>query len=113
MLIIKEVPSITVPVDIRVPGEAEPSRVNATWKLYDYTPAQERVKAIHAGDITDEQLLAEDLLDLGPLTDAEGNPLKYSPELGRQLLEKTYIRVPLLQSWFPAQAGRAEAAAKN
>ncbi|WP_375058418.1 hypothetical protein [Zobellella sp. DQSA1] len=113
MLIIKDVQTITVPVDILVPGDEAPSRVQATWKLYDYTPAQDRLAAIRAGEITDEQLLTEDLLDLAPLKDAAGNSLKYTPELGLQLLEKTYIRMPLIQSWFPAQAGRAEAAAKN
>ncbi|MGP7732931.1 hypothetical protein [Oceanimonas smirnovii] len=113
MLIIKTIPDITVPVDIHVPGDAEPSRIQATWRLYEYDAARERTDKIAAGELTDEQVVAEDLLGLSGLFDEQGKPLAFTPELAQKLIKATYIRVPLSRSWFAAQACRTEAAAKN
>ncbi|GAA3704359.1 hypothetical protein GCM10022421_08970 [Oceanisphaera sediminis] len=110
--VIKNVPEITVPVDIQVPGEPEKSRIHATWKLYGYDDAQTRIAAIHKGEVTDEQL-TEDLINIGDLSDEQGQPVAFSPELARKLLQMTYVRIPLINSWFSAQQCRAEAAAKN
>ncbi|MFP2768036.1 hypothetical protein [Oceanisphaera sp. KMM 10153] len=113
MLIIKTIPDITVPVDIQVPGEAEPSRIQATWKLYDYDEAQARIDKINAQKLDDAQLVADDLRGLSELFDEQGQPVAFTPELAQQLLKKTYVRIPLVRSWFFAQNCRTEAAAKN
>lgn len=113
MLIIKTIPEITVPVDVQVPGEAELSRIQATWKLHGFDEANARVKAIHAGEIDDQQLVAEDLLGLADVKDEQGKDLAFTPELVVQLMQMTYVRQPLIGSWFAAQSCRAEAAAKN
>lgn len=113
MFVIKKIPDIQVPVDIQVPGELEKSRIQATWKLHGFDEANARIKAIQAGEVTDQQLIAEDLINLGDLSDEQGQPASFTPELARQLLQMTYVRIPLINSWFTAQQCRAEAAAKN
>jgi hypothetical protein len=111
--IIKQVPDITVPVDILVPGDDQPSRIDARWKLYGFDAAQARVEAINRGDVTDEQVVREDLIHAGPFRDEQGNEIPYSLDLVLEQLQATYFRVPLLRSWFAAQHCRVESAAKN
>jgi hypothetical protein len=111
--IIKQVPDITVPVDIQVPGEAETCRIEARWKLHGFDAARARIEAIQAGKVTDEQLVAEDLLSAGPFRQADGTEIPFSAELAQSLLQMTYVRMPLVQSWFAAQNCRQEASAKN
>lgn len=113
MFVIKTIPDITVPVDIQVPGEETASRIYATWKLHDFDEAQRRMQAIQRNDITDEQLVADELINLSDLSDEQGQPVAYTPEVAKRLLQMTYVRIPLMSSWFIAQQGRNEAAAKN
>lgn len=113
MFVIKNVPEITVPVDIHVPGEEPVSRIYATWKLHSYNGAQERTEAIRRGEVTDEQVVTDDLVNLSDLSDEQGNAVAFTPELALQLLQMTYVRVPLVTSWYAAQQGRSEAVAKN
>lgn len=111
--VIKTIPDITVPVDIQVPGEPEKSRIYATWKLYGFDEANARIRQTHTGEVNDQQLVAEDLLSLSDLKDEQGNAVEFTPELARQLLQITYVRLPLINSFFTAQQCRVEAAAKN
>lgn len=113
MFIVKTIPEITVPVDIKVPGEEAVSRIYATWKLHSYDDVQERRAAITSGELSDEQITESDLVNLSDLSDEQGNKLDFTPELVAQLLQITYVRLPLIQSWFAAQQGRSEAAVKN
>lgn len=113
MFVVKNIPEITVPVDINVPGEDAASRIFATWKLHTYDGVQERRAAIASGEMSDEQVTEADLVNLSDLSDEQGNKLDFTPELVAQLLQMTYVRTPLIQSWFVAQSGRSEAAAKN
>lgn len=111
--ILQDIPDITVPVRVQVPGAAEVSVLNARWKLYDYEGAHARTESMKAGNITDEQLITEDLLELGPIYTPDGEEVPYTLELALQLLKKTYVRIPLTHSWISAQACRVEAATKN
>ena len=111
--VVKDVHEITVPVVIHVPGEAEESRISATWTLYPVDEGKARVDQMQAGEISDEQLVAEDLQDAGPFLTPEGKAIPFTPELAQQLLQKMYVRRPLINSWFAAQNARTEEAAKN
>lgn len=111
--IVKTVPDVTVPVEIMVPGDEAPSRIHARWKLHNFDQFQERMKLAGTGDITDEQLIREDLVHAGPFHDEEGNELPFSHDLVVELLQQTFFRTALIASWYPAQQGRVEAVAKN
>lgn len=113
MFVLKTIPDTQVDVTIQVPGDDKPSTITATWKLHKWDDFQERVKAMHAGDISDDTLVEEDLVSLEGIKDAEGQDLPYTPELAAQLLQISYVRRPLMASWFEAQNGRSKAAAKN
>lgn len=113
MFVIKAVPEITVPVDIHVPGETAVSRVYATWKLHSFDDAQDKIKAIQLNQVTDDSVVNDDLISLSELYDEQGKPVAYSSDVAKQLLQITYVRIPLMNSWFAAQQGRSEAAEKN
>lgn len=111
--VIKEVPDITVSLEVLTPGDEAVSVLEARWKLYDFPDAKERTDQLQRGLITDEELVAEDLLDLGPFEDEQGKAVPFSQELAQQLLRKSYLRTPLIQSWFKAQSGLASARKGN
>lgn len=113
MFVIKTIPDVTVPVDIHVPGEASASRIYATWKLHAFDAAQKTIHAIKSSEITDIQLVDDDLINITELSDEKGQTVAYTPEVAKQLLQMTYVRQPLINSWFAAQQGHSEAAVKN
>lgn len=111
--VVKEVPDIWVDVEIHTPGMDEPESLQARWRLYPYPEARARVEAIQAGEIEDEQLVEEDLLELSGALTADGKPLPHCQELVDDVMHKTYARRALILSWYRAQEGRAAAAEKN
>ncbi|WP_322528989.1 hypothetical protein R5R73_04940 [Salinicola sp. LHM] len=115
MFQIQSITDIVVPVTIEVPGAKEPSTIRARWRLNSVSKTQEIVQAQRDKEnpLTDDQLVEQDLLGLEDVTDADGNPVSFSTELVAQLMDIPYVRRPLVLSWFQAQAGRGEAAAKN
>lgn len=111
--VLKAVAAVSLDVSIQVPGEKEPSTITATWKLHKWDEFQARFSDMQAGTMTDEDLVEQDLVDLGGIRDEKGEPLPFNPELVQELLQLGYVRRPLIASWFEAQNGRAKAAAKN
>ncbi|SDL77670.1 hypothetical protein SAMN05661010_02517 [Modicisalibacter muralis] len=111
--VLKAIADVTVDVSIHVPGEKKPSTIQARWTLHDWDAFQDRVRQMQEGEITDEQLVGEDLQHLDGIADEKGEPLPYSSDLRDQLMQMGYVRRPLMASWFEAQNGRAKAAAKN
>lgn len=111
--VVKEIPEITVNVDIEVPGEKEKSRIAATWVLHSFEAYQEKHKLVNDGKLSDEQLVAEDLISAGPFYDDQGVELPYSADLIKNLMGKTYFRTALLCSWWDAQMCRNKVAEKN
>lgn len=108
-----DVPEITVNVDIAVPGQSEKSRISATWVLHDFEAYQKKNEIISSGQLTDEQLVEEDLISAGPFYDEKGKDIQYSLDLIKKQLQKTYFRQALIRSWWDAQMCRNEAAEKN
>lgn len=111
--VLKAIPDTTLDVTIHVPGEEKPSTITATWKLHKWDQFQERVKAMQAGELDDDTLVEQDLINLSGVKDEKGSDIEYTPELAEQLLQLGYVRRPLMASWFEAQNGRSKAAAKN
>lgn len=111
-LVLKKIPTITVDVPVHVPGEDKPSTIQATWKLHDWDTYRAMVEAQQEGKKKDEELL-DDLESVSGIKDENGNDMPFNKELVEQLMQATYIRRPLILSWFAAQEGRSQAAAKN
>lgn len=111
-LVLKRIPTTTVDVPVKVPGEEKSSTIQATWKLRDWDAYRKMVDDQQNGKAKDEDLL-DDLESVGGIKDEKGNDVAHSAELVEQLMQTTYIRRPLILSWFAAQEGRTQAAAKN
>lgn len=113
MFVPKAIPEITVPVTVHVPGDDEPTTFQATWCLHPVSKAREIMEQQRQGELDDDALVHQDLRGLKGIGDASGNERAFTPELINELLEIPYVRRPLVMSWFAAQNGHAEAAAKN
>lgn len=111
-LVLKKIPTTTVDVPVQVPGEEKTSTIQATWKLHDWDAYRKTVEAQQEGKKNDEELL-DDLENVTGIKDENGNELPFDKALVEQLMQATYIRRPLILSWFAAQEGRSQAAAKN
>lgn len=111
-LVLKKTPTITVDVPVQVPGEETAATIQATWNLHSWDAYRALVEAQQKGDKKDEDLL-DDLVGLGGITDEKGKEVAFSKDLVAELMQITYIRRPLILSWFAAQEGRNQAAAKN
>lgn len=111
--VLKQIPDITVPVTVQIPGEDEQSTIYAKWRLHPVSKTQELMCKQRAGELDDEALVEQDLLGLEGISDEKGNAIKFSKDLVAQLMDIAYVRKNLILSWFAAQQGRSEAAAKN
>lgn len=111
-LVLKKIATTTVDVPVQVPGEEKPSTIQAEWKLHDWDTYRNAVDDQQKGKAKDEDLL-DDLVSVTGIKDEKGNDVPYDKALLEQLMQTTYIRRPLVLSWFAAQEGRTQAAAKN
>lgn len=111
--VLKDIPDIWVDVEIPTPGLPEPETLQARWRLHPFDDYKDRVEQLQAGDLSDEQVVEEDLLELAGAETADGKPLPHCPELVADVMSKTYARKALVLSWYKAQEGRAAAASKN
>lgn len=106
--IVKDVPEITVDVEIRQPGRAEPDVFQATWKLHKRDARRAREEEMRNGDLSDEQLIERDLVSISEVRNEAGEPLT-----ALQLLQYAHVERPLILSWFKAQECREASAQKN
>lgn len=110
---LKPITDIQVDVSIDVPGADKPSTLTARWRLHPFSEQQRIYDRQKNGEMTDDELVQTDLLDLQGVQDEAGESIDFTPELLSQLMDLPYVRRPLVLSWFQAQQGRAQAAAKN
>lgn len=111
-LILKKIETTTVDVPVQVPGEKKTATIQAEWKLHKWDEYRSIVDAQQAGKKKDEDLL-EDLVNVSGIKGEDKKDLPFDKGLVEQLMQETYIRRPLIMSWFAAQEGRSQAAAKN
>ena len=111
-LILKKIPTVTVDVPIQVPGDKKAASIQAEWKLHKWDDYRAVVDAQQAGKKKDEDLL-DDLVNVSGIKGEDKKDLPFDKELVEQLMQETYIRRPLILSWYAAQEGRSQAAAKN
>ncbi|KAA0015501.1 hypothetical protein F0A16_20660 [Salinicola corii] len=113
MFVKKEISTITVDVTIVDPETGEPNSCQARWKLHPVDASETKIAEINAGNISDEQLVEADLIELLGITDEKGKSVSDDAELREWFLKWPHTRGPLIRSWFNAQSGRAAAAQKN
>ncbi|MBW5802048.1 hypothetical protein [Halomonas elongata] len=111
--VVQEIPDIWVDVEIRTPGLEEPEALQARWRLHPFEDYKARLEKLQHGELGDEEIVEEDLLELAGAVTADGKDLPHCPELVAEVMNKTYARKALVLSWHKAQEGRAAAAAKN
>lgn len=111
-LVLKKIPTTTVDVPVQVPGEEKAVTIQAEWTLHKWDKYREIVEASKKPKFKDEDLL-EDLKGLSGIKGEDGKDLPFDKDLVEQLMQETYIRRPLVLSWFAAQEGRQQAAEKN
>ncbi|QPI65884.1 hypothetical protein [Vreelandella venusta] len=111
-LVKKDVPTSTVDVPVQVPGEKKPSTIQAEWKLHDWPEYRAIADALQAGEKSDDDVL-EDLKNITGIKGEDKKDLPFDDELVSWAMRKTYVRRPLIISWYAAQEGRSQAAAKN
>ncbi|RUR43370.1 hypothetical protein [Vreelandella populi] len=111
---IKLTSAVTITVDVPYTDPIQGAQTfQATWKLHKWDEYRGIVTAQQAGEKTDEDLM-EDLVRLDGLKDSETKEqIAHCDELVDAAMSVTFMRRPLILSWFAAQEGRNQAAAKN
>lgn len=111
--VVKKYATHRVSVEIHVPDEEKPSIIHATWKLLPFSEYRETSMQLNLGKMDDNALVNRDLVSLEDLKDEKGKALEYTPELLEGLLELTFFRRALINSWVAAQECAPEARTKN
>lgn len=111
---IKLTSAATITVDVPYTDPVTgPQTFKATWNLHSFTEYKKKLEDQQAGKSKDDDLL-EDLISLEEIKDSEtGEKIPHCNELVDAVMNVTFMRRPLLLSWYPAQEGRNQAAAKN
>ena len=111
--VVKKYATHRVPVDIHVPDEKKVSTIHAKWRLLPFSEYRETTTQLNLGKMDDTTLVDRDLVDLEDLKDENGKALPYNPDLLEGLMELTFFRRALINSWVAAQDCATEARAKN
>lgn len=111
-LVLKKIPTTIVDVPVKVPGEETTVTIQAEWTLHKWDKYREVVESSKKPEFKDEDLL-KDLKGLSGIKGEDDKDLPFDKALVEQLMQETYIRRPLILSWFAAQEGRNQAASKN
>lgn len=111
-LVLKKIPTTIVDVPVKVPGEDKTVTIQAEWTLHKWDKYREVIEASKKPEFKDEDLL-EDMKGISGIKGEDGKDLPFNKELVEALMQETYIRRPLILSWFAAQEDRSQAAAKH
>lgn len=111
---IKVTSAATITVDVPYTDPIQGAQTfKATWTLHSFTDYKKKVEDQQAGKSKDVDVL-EDLISLEGIKDSvTGEEIPHCNELVDAVMDVTFMRRPLLLSWYPAQEGRNQAAAKN
>lgn len=111
--VLKKVASVTVDVDIEVPGNKHDSRIRVEYRLRSVTEQQEVFESKNSKRITDDELMQSDIINITGIKDESGAAIPFSSELLAQLMDIIYIRKPLIAGWMRVQAGAVGETEKN
>jgi len=103
-------------VEIKVPsdmGRHQKEQITVTYRKLSTTESKELLKQAQDGTVTDEEILAENVVDIQGVVDEDGRPVDYSQDLLEALCDIEYARSPLIQGFMTIQFGREAMTAKN
>ena len=93
-------------------GHVQQVRFTATYNRHSSKKALEINDQLLKGEITDEQLMAEDLVDW-TMPGVDGEPVECTAENVEQAMQFREYRKELVDGWFLVQHGREALARKN
>jgi hypothetical protein len=113
---IKPVNSIKEKVIIQVPkdlGRSKQCDIVVEFKKLPVSEAKKLLEDSASGELNDDEVLHENIIDITGLIDEEGGKLDYTPEILPVLLEMEYARRPIIKKFMEVIVGREAAKAKN
>lgn len=111
--VFKHVPSVTLDVDIDVPGSKVASRIHVEYRLRSVTEQQDVFENKSKKNVTDDELMQSDILNITGIKSESGATIDFTSELLGQLMDVVYIRKPLVTGWMRAQSGAVGETQKN
>lgn len=101
---------------VKVPGDYGKStkeHLELEWKKYSVDEAQDMLGLIGNGTSSEEEIIADALINISNLTDDNGQKLPYSTELLTQAMNISYVRKAIVESFMTVQFGREVLRQKN
>ena len=101
---------------VKVPGDYNKTtkeHLELEWKKYSVEEAKEFLDSIGRGATTEDEVIAEALINIGNLTDDDGQKLPYNLELLAQAMNIDYVRKAIVESFMAVQFGREVLRQKN
>ena len=110
------VDKIKIKVHINVPGDmgrSEKADFNVTYKKLPTSESKLLLNQVQNDEITDEEILVQNVLDIEGIKDENGGPVDFDAELVNALCEIEYVRRPLIEGFMTVQFGRGALGQKN
>ncbi len=113
---VNQVPAV---VEIYVPVTDKKSKkqdMEVTFRKLSHEEGQAIGSQILSGELSEDEVLLDNILDVKGVTDSEGNEIPYSRELVQKLLNIEYVRGPVGEMFQKITLGSkkyAALAAKN
>ena len=113
---IKSVNSIKEKVIIREPrdlGRSKQCDIVVEFKKPSVSEAKQILEDSSNGEINDDQVLHDNIMNVEGLLDEDGAKITYSTDILPELLEMEYVRRPLIKKFMEVIVGREALKAKN
>ena len=107
---IKEKVTIQVPQDL---GKSKHCHIVVEFKKLAVTESKKLLEDSAAGDINDDDVLQENIIDITGLLDEDGKKIEYTADILPILLEMEYARRPITKKFMEVVVGREALKAKN
>lgn len=85
----------------------------AKYKKLKVDAAKALLLQVQNGELTDDDIIRENLVAWSGMPSADGGEVEYSPEMVEQAMNESEYREALVNGWMRAQFGRDSAKAKN
>lgn len=112
MFTLKKNPTLKTAIHIEVPGdmgEVTTTSFTADFKVRDYDDVIDIEKQRREGELTNVDLLLDNLVHVDDLLDEAGEPLVFNEALVRELCNYPYITTGLINGFFDVQLGKTKA----
>jgi len=113
---IKAVTSIKEKIIIQEPkdlGRSNQCDIVVEFKKLPVSETKQLLEDSAKGDMNDDQVLHENIINIDGLVDDNGTKIEYSSDILPELLEMEYVRRPLIKKFMEVIVGREALKAKN